>query len=180
MNNPIVSEIQNFGRFTLIVGVVLCLLGIAGIALPVFMSITVLIFIGWLMLMAGLSWSYYTFNYSYKHVLDWIKPILLVVAGVLILIDPLAGVVALSLLLSIYLLLDASGSFLMAYSMRPHYGWGWMIVNGIASLALAILLVLGWPQTTPIIMGLFIGISLLFDGWVLIMIWWRTRKFDFE
>ena len=178
MKNQIVSEIQNFGRFTLIAGVILFLLGSAGIALPVFMSITVSIFIGWLMLMAGLSWIYYTYQYSYKHVLDWIKPILLVAVGVLVLIDPLAGVVALSLLLSIYLLLDASGSFFMAYSMRPHYGWGWMAVNGVASLALAILLLLGWPKTTPVIIGLFIGISLVFDGWVLIMIWWRTRTID--
>jgi hypothetical protein len=55
-------------------------------------------------------------------VLDWIKPILLVAVGVLILIDPLAGVVTLSLLLFIYLLLDTFGSFFMAYSMRPHFG----------------------------------------------------------
>ena len=178
MNNPIVSKIQDFGRFTLVVGVILFLLGSAGIALPVFMSITVSIFIGWLMLMAGLSWVYYTYKYSYKHVLDWIKPSLLVAVAVLVLIDPLAGVVALSLLLSIYLLLDASGSFFMAYSMRPNYGWVWMAVNGIASLALAILLLLGWPNTTPVIMGLFIGISLVFDGWVLIMIWWRSRHLE--
>ena len=55
-----------------------------------------------------------------------------------------------------------------------------MAVNGFASLALAILLLLGWPKTTPVIMGLFIGISLIFDGWVLIMVWWRARKFDVE
>ena len=180
MKNQIISEIQNFGRFTLIVGVILFFLGSVGIALPVVMSITASIFIGWLMLLAGLLWVYYTYRHSYKHLLDWIKPVLLVLVALLILVDPLAGVIAFTLLFSIYLLLDASGSFFMAYSMRPNYGWGWMAVNGIASLALATLLLLGWPKTTPILMGLFIGISLIFDGWVLIMIWWRARKFDLE
>ncbi len=178
MKNQIVSEIQNFGRFSLIVGVILFLLGSVGIVLPVLMSITASIFIGWLMLMAGILWIYYTFKHSYKHLLDWIKPILLVAVGLLILFDPLSGVVALTLLLSIYLILDAFGSFFMAYSMHPHYGWGWMAVNGIASLALAVLLLIGWPKTTPVVVGLFIGISLVLDGWVLIMIWWRARKFD--
>ncbi len=37
-------------------------------------------------------------------------------------------------------------------------------VNGITSLPLAILLLLGWPKTTPVIIGLFISISLVFDG----------------
>ncbi len=180
MNNSIVSEIQNFGRFTLIVGVVLFLLGSIGIALPVIMSITASIFIGWLMLIAGFLWIYYTYQHSYKHLLDWIKPILLIAVALLILFDPLAGIIAFTLLLAIYLIVDSFGSFFMAYSMRPNYGWGWMAVNGIASLALAILLLLGWPETTSVIMGLFIGISLVFDGWVLIMIWWRTRKFDSE
>jgi uncharacterized membrane protein HdeD (DUF308 family) len=61
MKNQIVSEIQDFGRFSLVAGVVLFLLGSVGIALPVFMSMTVSIFIGWLMLMTGLSWIFYTF-----------------------------------------------------------------------------------------------------------------------
>ncbi len=85
---------------------------------------------------------------------------------------------ALSLLLSIYLLLDASGSFYLAYTMYPNYGWGWMTVNGIASLVLAIFLLLGWPKTTPVVLGFFIGISLVFDGWVLMMIWWRSRHLE--
>ncbi len=131
MKNPIVSEIQNFGRFTQVVGIILFLLGSVGIALPVVMSMTASIFIGWLMLLAGLSWLYYTYQHSYKHLLDWIKPILLVAVALLILVDPLAGVIAFTLLFSIYLLLDASGSFFMAYSMHPkRYSQMWCSESG--------------------------------------------------
>jgi len=178
MKDPIVSPIQNFGRYSLIAGVILVLLGSLGIALPVVMSVTASIFIGSLMLLAGLLWLYYTYQYSFKHWLDWIKPGLLVAVSLIILIDPLSGVVALALLLSFYLLLDAISSFYLAYAMRPGYGWGWMAVNGIASLALAILFLVGWPDATPVIIGLFIGISLVFDGLVFIMIWWKVREMD--
>ena len=180
MEDPIISPIQNFGRYTLIAGIILIVLGILGIALPVVMSVTVSIFIGSLMLLAGLLWMYYTYQYSFKHWLDWIKPGLLILVSLIILFDPLSGVVALALLLSFYLLLDATSSFYMAYAMRPGYGWGWMAMNGIASLALAILFLIGWPDATPVIVGLFIGISLVFDGWVLIMIWWNIKDLTIE
>ncbi|HFD11080.1 MAG TPA: hypothetical protein ENJ32_01215 [Crenotrichaceae bacterium] len=178
MKNPLVSEIHNFGRFSLTAGVILFVLGSIGIALPVIMSMTASIFFGWLVFIAGMFWIYSTYKYSYKHWLDWIKPLLLIAVGLLVLFDPLSGVIALALIFTFYLMLDAAGSFYIAYSMHPFYGWGWMVVNGIASLLLATLLLIGWPQTTPVILGLFIGISLVFDGSVLIMIWWRVHKIE--
>ncbi|MCH9697681.1 MAG: DUF308 domain-containing protein [Gammaproteobacteria bacterium] len=176
MRNPVISGIQNFGRYNLIVGIILFLLGSLGIALPVVMSLTASIFVGWLMLFAGLFWLYYTYKFSQKHFLDWIKPVLLILISALILFDPLSGIVALALLLAVYLIVDAFSSVYMAYTMHPDYGWGWMTVNGIVTLLLAVLLLMGWPKSTPVIFGIFIGFSLIFDGWVLIMIWLRTRN----
>lgn len=176
MKNPIVSDIQNFGRYNLIAGIVLFLIGSLGIALPVVLSITASLFVGWIMMFAGLFWLYYTFKFSQKHFLDWIKPVLLILVSILILFDPLSGVIALALLLAVYLIVDSFSSFFMAYTMHPGLGWGWMTLNGVVTLILAVLLLMGWPEATPVIFGIFIGFSLIFDGWVLIMIWLRTKN----
>ena len=100
----------------------------------------------------------------------WLKPVLLVLIGVLFLCDPTAGVATLALLLTIYLLLDAFGGLGLAHDLYPHRGWGWMAVNGLLSLILAAVLIFGWPAESPVLVGIFLGLSLAFDGLALFLI----------
>jgi len=55
-------------------------------------------------------------------------------------------------------------------------GWGWMVFNGIVSLLLALLFLIGWPATSMWLVGLYISISLLFDGGALVAIGMALRK----
>ena len=80
------------------------------------------------------------------------------------------------LLLAIYLLLDAFGSFALAQSIHPVVGWGWMTFNGVTSMLLALLFLIGWPSTSLWLVGLYVGIALLFDGLTLLAIGWALRK----
>jgi uncharacterized membrane protein HdeD (DUF308 family) len=108
--------------------------------------------------------------------MDWLKPALLLITGGLVLFYPASGVAAVGLLLAIYLLLDAFGSFALAQSIHPAKGWGWMTFNGVISVLLATLFLIGWPATSLWLVGLYVGISLLFDGWALITIGWMLRQ----
>ena len=90
--------------------------------------------------------------------------------------SPAAGIAALGLLLSFYLMMDAFGSFTLAQAHYPAKGWGWMLVNGLFSLALAVLFLIGWPATSIWLVGLYVAISLLFDGIALSVIGWYIRK----
>jgi uncharacterized membrane protein HdeD (DUF308 family) len=89
---------------------------------------------------------------------------------------PVIDIEALGLLLAIYLLLDAFNSFALANAIHPPKGWVWMIFNGVTSLLLATLFLLGWPSTSLYLVGLYVGIGLLFDGWILFAIGWALRK----
>jgi hypothetical protein len=51
-----------------------------------------------------------------------------------------------------------------------------MIFNGIIDVLLAGLFLFNWPESSLWMVGLFIGISLLFDGWALVMIGLALRK----
>jgi len=167
---------KKFGPYTLVTGVLLIILGIVGIAFPVLMSLATSIFITWLLLIGGVFWAIHTYTYSPKSVMDWIKPALLFITGGLLLFYPALGVEAVGLLLAIYLLLDAFGSFTLAQSIHPAKGWGWMTFNGVISALLATLFLIGWPTTSLWLVGLYVGISLLFDGWALVVIGWMLRK----
>lgn len=168
--------IDKFGPYTLITGVLLVVLGMAGIILPSLMSLSTAIFIAWLLIVGGGIWAVHTYHYSPKHIMDWIKPSLLLIIGTLVLYYPVKGVEAVGLFLAAYLLLDAMGSFALAQSIHPSKGRGWMVFNGVVSTLMGLLFLIGWPATSLWLVGLYVGISLLFDGWSLIVIGWTLRK----
>ncbi len=177
MNDSILTqrEIPSFGKYTLITGILLILLGITGIILPAVLALGTAIFFGWLLLTAGIIWALHSFRYNRKNFLDWLKPFLLILCGCLIIFYPLTGIAAVSLLLAIYLMMDAFGSFSLAKAIHPAKGWGWMTFNGITSLILAVLFLISGPISSMWLIGIYIGISLFFDGFVLVTIGWKLK-----
>lgn len=175
--NPINEKVfEKFGSYTLVIGVLLVILGTVGVVFPVMMSLVTSVFIAWPLLIGAILWSVHTYKYSRKHIMDWLKPALLFVTGITLLIFPVAGVEAIGMFLSFYLLMDAFSSFSLAQSAYPAKGWGWMVFNGIVSIAMALLFLIGWPVTSLWLVGLYVGISLMFDGWAMVFIGWRLRK----
>ena len=161
---------------TLITGILLIILGTTGIIIPAIMSLATVLFLGWVLILGGIMWGYHTLRYDRRSFHHWFKPVLLIVTGSLALWHPLLGVEAVALLMTIYLILDSYGSFAIAHSMKPAKGTGWMTFNGIVSLGLAIFFLISWPESSIWLVGIFVGISILFDGWALLAIAWSLRK----
>jgi len=176
--NPLINKtvFKSFGRYTFVVGGLLTLLGSIGILLPNVMSLGTDILVAWLLLIGGSVWATHTFQYNPTSVMDWLKPVVLLIIGGAMLFYPAGGVAGVGLLLAVYLLMDAFSSFVLAQSVYPAKGWGLMSINGVASVLLAALFMIGWPETSLWLVGLFIAISLVFDGWALLFIGWAMRK----
>lgn len=167
---------SKFGPYTFSIGIVFIVLGTAGILLPSLMSLGTVVFSAWLLFLGGVMWGIHTYRYDAKSFMNWIKSFLLVGVSILMMIYPMSGVEALGLLLAIYLLLDAFASFALAKSIYPTKGWGWMTFKAFTSLLLGTLFLVGWPTTSLYLVGLYVGILLLFDGWALIAIGWTLRR----
>ena len=58
----------------------------------------------------------------------------------------------------------------MALQLRPAQGWGWMFFGGIVTLVLAVLIWTQMPGSALWVIGLLVGINLLFTGWGLCMV----------
>ena len=170
------KTLDKFGPYTLLTGILLIVLGVAGIVLPGVMAMGTVIFVAWLLLTGGALWAIHTYKHNPNHLMDWLKPSLLFIIGGLMLFYPASGIAAVGLLLAIYLLLDAYGSFALAQSIHPAKGWGWMTVNGVLSFLMAMMFLIGWPSSSLWLVGLYVGISLLFDGWALVAIGLAMRK----
>jgi len=82
---------------------------------------------------------------------------------------PMQGVATLGLVFAIYFFMDAFAGFGLAYSLREDKHWWLWLINAITSFVLGVLFVMGWPLSSLWLVGLFIGISLLFDGLALLV-----------
>ena len=99
----------------------------------------------------------------------------LLLAGGLVAYEPFAGIASVALLVAVYLAMDAVASFSIVRQDRKGPGRRWMVANGIADVLLLIAVLWGWPQSSLWTVGLFAAISLVLDGWALVMIGWSLR-----
>jgi uncharacterized membrane protein HdeD (DUF308 family) len=58
---------------------------------------------------------------------------------------------------------------LTAVAARFHH-WVWVLLNGVISLVLGLMIWRQWPVSGLWVIGLFIGIDMIFYGWSLIML----------
>src|SRR5271163_4706191 len=135
------------------------------------MTMVSVMFIGWLLLVAGVfevvhgfarrAWGGFFINLM--------GGLLYAVTGILMISHP--GLAAATLTLMIAMLLVVAGTFriFVAFSTPIHHR-GWLILNGVVSLLFGIYILSTWPASGLVIIGLFIGIDMIFDGWTEVML----------
>ena len=160
--------VAHFKKYAKISGTILVLLGLAGILFPTIATFTTIVFVAYLMLLAGLTAGWLTWASNKKDWAGWLKSIFLVIVSLLMLFYPMDGVAALGMLFTIYFFIDAFAGFGLAFSLRPQKIWWLWLINAVTSLVLGIIFMIGWPFSSIFMIGLFVGISLLFDGFALL------------
>ena len=110
--------------------------------------------------------------------------VLMIVAGVLAvaalgvtaLLLPMVGLESLTLVLAAYLLVESILEFILSFQLRPLKGSGWLLVDGIITLILAIMIWRTWPASTLWVVGTLVGISMLFSGFARLTIFLAARR----
>ncbi len=152
-------------------GCISILAGLIAITYAVAATIFSVIFIAWLLIFTGVLEGAFAIQHRERGHLVWylLEALLAIVVGALLLQSPVRGAVVLTMLLATYFLIAGMFRIIAAFALRlPN--WGWTLANGIISLALGILVWAGWPLTGLWVLGLFIGINLLFAGWARVML----------
>ncbi|WP_297434442.1 HdeD family acid-resistance protein [Sulfurimonas sp.] len=156
--------VDNFKKHAKISGSIFVLVGAIGIIFPAFMSVTTVMLVAYLMMFAGISAGLLTYKSNKEDWAGWLKSFILVLASFVLLYYPLQGAAALGLVFAIYFFTDAFAGFGLAFSLKPQKIWLVWLFNAITSLVLGVLFVIGWPKSSLFLIGLLVGISLLFDG----------------
>jgi len=160
------AEVGSGTGWMMVWGIVMLICGIAAIALPWASGIGVVIVIGWVLLFSAVSHLIFAFHtHSVGGVLWQILLALIYgAAGVFMLMNPLAGLVTLTLVLAIFLLIEAAFETALYFQLRRAINAGWILFDAIVTLILAILIWSQWPSSALWFIGTIIGISLIFSG----------------
>ena len=147
-------------------GIVFLLLGIFAIAVPVGFTFGIELLIGWLFLIGGLVQSFRSLKMWHTPgvVASLLSGILAIVIGILLLANPWRGVLTLTMLLTIFFFIEGIFKIAYAFSIRDYPNWGWVLFSGLIALAMGAIIVSGWPATALWVIGLLVGIDLLFFG----------------
>jgi len=152
-------------------GVLLVILGALAIAVPQVASVAIAAFVGWLLFFAGVfrAVSLVRSPHAPGYWSSLLLSILTAILGLIIALFPLQGAITLTMLLTAYFVVHGIASFYLAFSLKDHTGrWVMIFLGGIIDLVLAGLVIAGWPSTAAWILGLYVGINLLFTGFALI------------
>jgi uncharacterized membrane protein HdeD (DUF308 family) len=76
----------------------------------------------------------------------------------------------LTMLLTVFFAMEGIAKISLAFMMRPLARWSWVLFSGATSLLLAIIILMGWPGTALWVLGLLVGINMIFLGWTLLNI----------
>lgn len=102
--------------------------------------------------------------------------LLSLVCGGIMLLSPHAGLMALSLLLGVFLLLEGPAEIAMAFMFRPFPTWWLMLFSGILSIVMGILVFIFFPMAGLLYIGLTVAINLFFYGIAILALAMTCRK----
>src|SRR3954451_23239378 len=152
-------------------GVIVSLLGVAAIAVPSVASVSVTIFIGIMLLFAGILTCIGAFRAASAAggILCGLLGLLMIVVGVDLLAQPESGTITLTFVLALWLFLSGIVRVLWAVRARAAIdNAGWIIASGGLSIVLGVLIATHLPSSADWAIGLLVGIELLSAGAALV------------
>jgi uncharacterized membrane protein HdeD (DUF308 family) len=147
-------------------GILMFFCGILAIALPLASSIGIAIILAWLILLASIWHLIFAFQTRGAGAAIWqiLLALLYGIIGFYMLMNPLLGVLSLTLLLASFLIVEGVLETLIYFQLRPMQHSSWILLDGIITLILGILIWAQWPSSAAWLIGTLLGISLIFSG----------------
>ena len=165
------DELRKRWGWVLGLGILLIVLGTTAIGSSVVMTLATMVFVGWLMIGGGVLQAVHAFACKGwgGFFIDLLAGVLYTVAGFMIVANPGATAVALTLLISMFLIFGGLFRVVAALTVR-FQNWIWLLLHGVVNLMLGIAVWQQWPLSGLWVIGLFIGIDMAFNGWSLVML----------
>lgn len=164
--------------FSIVLGILMIIAGIIAMFAPWEAGLVITVVVGWSAIFNGVAQIIFGFRtHGGWHVLlEVLLGIIYIIAGVYLLMHPIGGLLALTLILASFLLVYGVFALVLAFRIKPHNGWGWVLFDGIVTILLGILIWAHWPFNADWVVGTLFGISIFMSGVTRLMMSLALRK----
>jgi uncharacterized membrane protein HdeD (DUF308 family) len=172
MQQHMLEYLRTHWRLFLAEGVFFIVLGLCAIVIPQFFTVAIVVFLGWILLFGGIVHVGRALVFSNMPGFGWwfFMGVLQVIVGYLFMTQPVAGALTLTMLMTVFFALEGVAKIFLAFMMRPLANWGFILFSGFTALAFALIILISWSESAHWLLGLFLGINMVFLGWSLVKI----------
>ncbi len=100
--------------------------------------------------------------------------------GLMLLANRGPGAVMVILLLAVLLIMQGMVQFGLVSQLHPDIGRSWMLISGVLAVFLGVLIWAQWPSSAYWMVGLFVGIHLVFRGVSIVDLGLAIRRFEYD
>ncbi len=169
-SNPPTIDLQRNWGWLLGLGILFVILGFIGLGMTVGLTLVSIVFMGVLFIIAGCLQIVDVFkSHHWKGIIGHaLVAVLYIMGGGLIIHDPILASTIVTALIAWILIIIGVTRLIMAFVLRETSGWGWLIFAGVAAIILGVLILIQWPYSALWIIGMFVAIELIVNGWTYI------------
>ncbi len=168
---------RNWG-WLLGLGILFVIFGCIGLSMTVGLTVFSMFFLGVLLIVGGISQIIDVFKSKHWKAVVWhaLIAVLYILAGVDVIYDPLLASTLLTAMIAGILIVIGITRFIMAIALRHEKGWGWLLFAGLISVLLGGMILAQWPWSGLWVIGMFIAIEMLVNGWTYIFLALGMRR----
>ena len=147
-------------------GVIYSVAGLIALGSVLTATVASVFIVGIMMLIAGVAEVINAFQVkTWGKFLFWVLlGVLYIVAGFVTFENPLFAAALLTLLLACALMVSGIMRIILGFSMKRGMPWIWVVLSGVVTLLLGLIILNHWPVSSLYILGLLLGIDLVFAG----------------
>lgn len=160
------------------VGVLLVALGLFALGHVVAATLVSVVFVGAMMLVGGVLQLVHAWRLKgWQGFLFWtLSGLLYGAAGLLAIVRPETGASLLTLLFGATLIGTGCLRLWLWFGNRAQRGWQWLALSGLVTTVTGLLIAASWPGSSAWVLGLVLGIDLMFQGWMLLFLGLALRQ----
>jgi uncharacterized membrane protein HdeD (DUF308 family) len=178
MASLMTADVRNATTWSIVLSVLMIATGLMAIGVPMIAGVAITALIAWLLIFSGLLHLVFAWRGGRAGAVLWeiLLGIVYGAIGFYLLANPVAGLASLTLAIAFYLLIEGALEFVLSLQLRPLPASGWLLVDGIVTLLIAVMIWSTWPSSAAWVVGTLVGISMLFSGITRLMLSIAVRR----
>lgn len=154
----------------IVFGIVEIVAGLVAVAGPFLAGLAVTVMVGMAFLLGGsarLVGAFMADSFG-AGALTFLWGLIVSATGFYFVISPGIGLATLTLTVAMVFFMDGIMRVILAFTIKPIKGWGWMLTGGLVSVLFACMVGWEFPASSLWVIGTLVGFNLVFNGFTMI------------